>query len=114
MITMTRAMLSLTVCLLLAGCSEDGQSDAAAFLAVCETQLEVPDEVCVCMGELAASELSSDGVRWLIAAINKDAATTKALRESMPWTDLVAASMFLVSAPSQCDSELNIELDTGA
>ena len=96
----------------LVGCFEESEADA--FVSACNEHLDAPEELCDCMGEQAEADLSPAGIEWLSAAIAKNDAKTAALRQDMPWTELVAASMFLVSAPAQCGSDLNVSVDAAA
>lgn len=105
-----RTRVGVVSLLLLGGCF--GGTGFDTVEAACNDELNVDEAICSCLSERALANLSEDGAHWLAAAIRKDEATTAEMRESLPWTELLAANMFLVSAPTACATELSSKVTT--
>lgn len=79
------------------------QDDNAQSIArACMAETNIPEGICTCVGKRAVEDLDENGQLFLHALIvgNKDAADT--LRPQLPADQLIAASMFMVSAPQDC------------
>ena len=98
--------------MLLAACgggdgASGGKVNEKTFAATCETNSNMPAEICACVADKAMSELSEDGRAFLIAGLEEDQARATELREKMKPEELMATSMFLVNTPAACAQEQN-------
>ena len=92
----------LADCIVLPGCSDSDDVTIADFKLACESTTNMGAEICQCLGENAAQDLSPDGFAFLTAMMQKDTEKLTALREQMEFADLTAASMYMVSGPANC------------
>ncbi|NOZ11635.1 MAG: hypothetical protein GXP09_11410 [Gammaproteobacteria bacterium] len=76
--------------------------DKKRFSEACQSSSNIQAPTCDCMGDKAKKELSPNGFIFLTASLEKDDATTSALRQTMPPVELMQAGMFMVSGASAC------------
>ncbi|MCI4644475.1 MAG: hypothetical protein MRY64_06805 [Hyphomonadaceae bacterium] len=92
--------------LMMTACGGGGGSSASRganeMAEACEAELNVPTEVCACIGETAERELSARQIDFLLAAMEEDGVTTARLRAEMGIAEATEAGMFLVNAPADC------------
>lgn len=92
----------------LASCGGDSDlsGSASAFQAACESSSNMGTELCQCIAKNAANDLSPKALEFLTAGLNKDEAATAALKNDLPVDELMAAGMYMVSAPQNCAEHL--------
>ncbi len=96
-------MAAAAICwiVLLSGC--DSQvSGADQFSAACRENTNIPDEACQCLANRAETELSEPAAVWLATAMRGEKERALQLKESVPWTELLEASMFMMKAGEAC------------
>ena len=111
---MSRARFTVLVALasvgwlaLLAGCSSEAQSGAQKVAEGCKSGTNMPAEACECLAGLAEERLSPASAMWLGTAMSGDTERALQLKEGIPWTELVEASMFMMNASQDCALELD-------
>ncbi|WP_375202054.1 hypothetical protein [Hyphococcus sp.] len=77
----------------------------AQFAEACGEQLNVPEEICTCIGEKAESDLSDLERKFAYASITGDMETTEKLRGDLGVEGSMKAGMFMVNAPAACAAE---------
>lgn len=97
-----RAGLFLSFMFLIACGSNSSSGSADAFQAACESTSNMGTDLCHCIANNAKSDLSPNGLALLTAGLNQDEAATMSLRKEMSADELVAAGMYMVSAPQKC------------
>lgn len=102
---MKRVHLGIFAAILMAACGGSASADQAEIAAACEDTTNMGEEICDCVAEKAVEDLSEDGVAFLTAMLQGDDKTTEELRGQMPFDELTAAGMFMVSAPADCAAE---------
>lgn len=85
----------------LTACSGAGPSKRE-FAKACTDVTNMPDQVCSCVSDKAAKELSPDTRSFLIAGMRQDRARTDELRARLSLADLTKAGMFMVNAAATC------------
>lgn len=83
----------------LVGCGSGSGSDVAAFAAYCERQTNMGPQVCQCVAERAAEQLSPTGMQLLMA---ENEARAAELRSRLSIEEAMQTGMFFATAPSQC------------
>lgn len=63
------------------------------------------ESLCKCVSNKADSDLSEDGVAFLVAMITEDEANTDRLRSELSMQEVVKAGMFMTKAPAACAAE---------
>ncbi len=103
------AVLTLVTWVLLLGACSTEVSGADQIGIACQSQLDMPDEACECLSGEAQTRLSEPAAVWLATAMSGDTEKAKVLKENVPWTELVEASMFMITASQACALELDEE-----
>ena len=80
--------------------------DSAELVRLCGEQLNVPDEICDCIGKTADAELDADERTMVIAMITKDEETAARLRTTLPMESMVRSGMFMASTPGRCAQQM--------
>ncbi len=75
---------------------------ADAAIASCLAELNVPDEVCVCIGERAEEELSENEQAFFLAMIAGNQTAADSLRGGMTINEMTTVAMFMSMAPQEC------------
>jgi len=83
---------------------DDGPT-GAQFAEACGEALNVPEEICECIGEKAEADLTPIERKFAYASITGDMETTEDLRDELGVEGSMNAGMFMVSAPAACASE---------
>ncbi|GJL85236.1 MAG: hypothetical protein DHS20C02_10110 [Micavibrio sp.] len=91
--------------LLLAACGDVSSGQKAELIKLCQIKLEVPEEVCKCVGKKAQDELTEDERAVLIAMIDGDKNKIDDVRGSMSAPSMMKAGMFMAMAPGECAKE---------
>jgi hypothetical protein len=68
----------------------------------CQTQLNMPDAVCACIGERAESELNPKQQELVVSMITKDQAASARLRGEMTVAEMTQAASWMVNTPKRC------------
>ena len=102
---MNRVYLSLCGAFLLAACGGSASADQAEISTACQGATNMGEEICDCVAEKAVEDLSEDGVAFLTAMLKGNDKKTEELRGQMPFDELTAAGLFMVSAPGDCAAE---------
>lgn len=98
--------------ILLAACGGTSGSTAAGgreIAEVCKSELNASDEICACIGEAAARDLSRDQIDFLLASVQEDQAAIVRLRQELGIAGATEAGMFLINAPADCARDLSAE-----
>lgn len=80
--------------------------DAAAIEARCNQSLNLPAEICACMGAKSVSDLNDGERTFLLAMMQEDTGAADALRPTMPPGEIINAATFLRTSPVDCAREL--------
>ena len=97
------ALIVMAWSVLLAGCDSIGTSSGAdQIVSACKSNTNAPDEACECIGEQAATQLSEPAAVWLATALSGNTEEALKLKESVPWDELLEASMFMMNAGQNC------------
>lgn len=75
------------------------------FAEACGEALNVPEEICECIGEKAETELTPIERKFAYASVTGDLEATEELRDELGVEGSMNAGMFMVSAPAACASE---------
>lgn len=102
---MKRVYLNGAAALLLAACGGSASADQAQIAEACEETTNMGEAICDCVAEKAVADLSEDGVAFLAAMLKGNDKKTEELRGQMPFDELTAAGLFMVSAPGDCAAE---------
>lgn len=75
--------------------------------SLCQQKLDVPPEICGCIGKASETQLMSDDERAMVIAIlSGDEATAKRFRSSLPVDAMMRAGMFMATAPNNCAKKI--------
>ncbi len=94
-------MRTLVVLLALGFASSVSAAEPTPFVKACLDSSNMPRAICECIEGLTP-ELPGEGKAFVQASYEKDKAAIAKLRAKMPVTDMIGASMFMVSAPQRC------------
>ncbi len=97
------ALACLVWAMLLSGCGSSLSRSGGSLVAdACKSNTNAPDEACECIGRQADAELSEPAAVWLATAMRGETEKALELKEAVPWTELVEASMFMMKAGQNC------------
>ena len=100
------ALIFVAWSILLAGCdSVSTASGADQIVSACKSNTNAPDEACECIGAQAETQLSEPAAVWLATALSGNTEEALKLKESVPWDELLEASMFMMNAGQNCALE---------
>lgn len=89
--------------MVITGCTESQAGQKAKVISLCKQNMDVPEEICGCIGDEAQTTLMSDIERdMLIAILSDDQKTAKRLRDTLPVDGKMRVGMFMLTAPNNC------------
>lgn len=107
---MKHTVAAAALVIFLIGCGDSSDDQRARLVSLCDQELNVPSQVCECIGVTAETELNSDERAMVIAIITTDQETADKLRASLPMESMVKSGMFMASAPGRCAMQKQSEM----
>ena len=104
---MKRAIVAVCGVALLGGCGGGGDDSRQAIVSACEANESIRSSYCDCVADKAVSELSADGLAFVIAALNEDREGAQAARARLDPEEAATAASFMTRGPVACASEID-------
>ena len=102
---MKRLILPFAFLLMLSACGDVSSAQKTKITELCRAKLNLPKEICECIGARAQEELMEEERAMLIAMIDGDKKKAEDLRGSMSVPGMMKAGMFMAMAPGECTKE---------
>jgi|OM-RGC.v1.030632257 hypothetical protein len=75
---------------------------AAAIAEACGSGSNIPEPICICVGETAAERMTENQLRVVLATMTGDAATVEELRPQMEMAKFLPAAAYYATAVADC------------
>lgn len=88
-----------------AACTGSASGNPERLAEICRATTNMGDAICTCVGDRARTQLSSKGLAFLVASMNKQEEAAERLKQELTMQELTTAGMFFVTAPAACAAQ---------
>ncbi len=100
--TIQASLKSLGAILVLFGAASAAAESAEDVAAACTAGSNLPEDICACIGGMAAEEFNDTQRQWYVLAMSGETDAAAALAAQMPAGDTIDAATFMRTAPTDC------------